>query len=349
MIQVQAGALEADLAAIFSGLGASDPAAAEIARSLAAAHAAGHPSHGVQLAGVWAEYAQEGLMDLQAEPEITADLGAVVRADARQAPGPVASNWAVRELVGRTPRHGIAAILVRNANHLGRLGECTELLAREGLIALLFTNAQGSGQRIAPSGGTDRRLTNNPISMAIPDGEEPVVLDMSLSAFAEGKIALAQASGEALPPGAILDRDAVPSTDPADYFDGGLLVPAGGHKGVGLIVVVDLLVGILAGTGVCTAANDEAPFLNAFVLIAVDPQPFAQAEEISAQVSALRAHLQASPLDSGAAAVRLPGQQAKSSSADGATSPLEVPASTIDELRKLADAAEVRLTCITEN
>jgi hypothetical protein len=127
---------------------------------------------------------------------------------------------------------------------------------------------------IAPFGGIDARVTNNPISMAVPGPEHPLVLDMALSAVAESKVLQAHERGVNAPEGWLLDAAGRPSISPADYVEGGgtlapLGGPAGGHKGYALIVLVEVIVGMLSGGPMC--GPKERRFSNGFVLLAVDP------------------------------------------------------------------------------
>jgi uncharacterized oxidoreductase len=133
-------------------------------------------------------------------------------------------------------------------------------------VGILLVNNQGGDQQVAPFGAIDRRLTNNPISLGVPGR---AVLDMALSVAAEGRVYQAHERDEPLPPGWILDPGGSPSTQPADYLAGGSLLPAGGHKGFGLIVLVELIVGLLTGGGM--VGPTERPFSNAFVLVCIDP------------------------------------------------------------------------------
>jgi LDH2 family malate/lactate/ureidoglycolate dehydrogenase len=98
-----------------------------------------------------------------------------------------------------------------------------------------------------PPGGAEPVVGNNPVAVAVPlDGEEPLLLDIALSAVAGGKLRYAAHAGRAIPPDWATDGDGVPTTDPAVGLLG-MLLPLGGHKGFGLALVVDALCGLLAG------------------------------------------------------------------------------------------------------
>src|SRR4029453_17406311 len=101
--------------------------------------------------------------------------------------------------------------------------------------------------RAAPYGGSDRRLSTNPISIGVPvAGRDPVVLDVTTSMVAEGKLMVAVNKGEQVPSGWIIAKNGAPTTKPKDFYAGGALLTVGGHKGSGLSIVTDLLAGAVS-------------------------------------------------------------------------------------------------------
>ena len=135
--------------------------------------------------------------------------------------------------------------------HAGRMGEWVELAADSGVIGLAFTNGAGPGGSVVPYGSLERFFGTNPISAGVPvaDGA-PILIDLATSVVAEGKVRVARNKGETLPEGLVRDRDGRPTTDPNDLYQGGALLPVGGHKGSALSLLVDLLGGALTGQGV---------------------------------------------------------------------------------------------------
>jgi uncharacterized oxidoreductase len=309
-VTVRADDLEAYACALTRALGAPEDIASQVGASLVGANLAGHDSHGVLLVPYWAQLVQRGQIRPDARPAVVDERGAIVRLDGGLGFGPVAAHAACREVAQRARAHGIACALVRNANHIGRLGEYTAGLAEQGLVALLFVNCQGSGQLLAPVGGVERRLTNNPISIAAPGTAHPVLLDMALSVAAEAKVWLAKARGEPIPDDWILDAAGAPSTNPDALFDGGVLLPLGGlrggHKGYGLIVLVEILAGVLSGGGICRPGAPE-DFSNAFMLIALDASAAVPAEEYTREVTALGEHIRSSARRADCDRILLPG------------------------------------------
>ena len=150
---------------------------------------------------------------------------------------------------------------------------------------------------VAPYGGIERRLGTNPISISAPRGDRPLVLDMTSSASAEGKLRVAFQKGESVPEGWIIDAEGNPSTDPAVFYADppGALLPLGGalgFKGFGLGVMIDFLAGILSGSGVCR--TDLPVGMNGVWMYFIDVGQFVPRSEYDALVEKYVAHIKSS-------------------------------------------------------
>ena len=272
MTEARCGAndLRRQAAELLRAVGARPADAERVAAALVDADLCGHRSHGVRQLPYYAGQAQAGEIDVNAELETVLEAAGLLVLDGHRGFGQVIAGDVVEIAAARAREHGIAAVAVRNAGHIGRVGEYTERLAVAGLVGLLLVTAQGADQQVAPYGGLERRLTNNPLSLAVPGPEFPIVLDMALSEVAESRVLHAAEIGAEIPVGWVLDADGRPSTNPQDYLDGGSLVTLGGagsHKGYSLIVLLELIVGLLASVALCGPGSP--PFANAFVLIAI--------------------------------------------------------------------------------
>jgi L-2-hydroxycarboxylate dehydrogenase (NAD+) len=117
---------------------------------------------------------------------------------------------------------------------------------KKDMIGYVVTN---SAPMMAPYGGRERILGNNPLSYALPtDKYPPVVLDMSISVVSSGKLILCRKKGEKIPLGWAYDKDGLPTEDPYEgYEGGGSLAPIGGYKGYGLILTHEMLTSVLMG------------------------------------------------------------------------------------------------------
>jgi uncharacterized oxidoreductase len=234
------------VAAIMSAGGSAADEAKTIARRLVDSNLVGHDSHGVIRVGKYLDWARDGWLKPNATPTVVTEADAFAIVDGNRGYGQVIGEFAARLGIEKAARSGIAMIGLRNCGHLGRVGDWAEMAAAAGQVSLHFLNTSGA-QRVAPFGGRDRRLSTNPIAIGVPvAGGEPVILDVTTSTVAEGKLMVAMNRGEHVPEGWIIDRDGHPTTDPKDFYDGGALLTVGAHKGSGLSIVTDLLAGAIS-------------------------------------------------------------------------------------------------------
>jgi uncharacterized oxidoreductase len=255
MPTVAAAKLEKLVAVIMRGGGCAHQEAATIARRLVDSNLVGHESHGVLRVPRYLDWIKDGTLKPNMAPTVVFDSDTIAIIDGNRGFGQVIGEFAAKLGIAKARKTGIAMIGLRNVGHLGRVGDWSDLAADVGQVSLHFLNTSGA-QRVAPFGGTDRRLSTNPISIGVPiEGADPVVLDVTTSMVAEGKLMVAVNKGERVPDGWIIDRDGKPTNDPGDFYDGGALLTVGGHKGSGLSIVTDLLAGAVS-TGKSSDADD---------------------------------------------------------------------------------------------
>jgi LDH2 family malate/lactate/ureidoglycolate dehydrogenase len=248
---------------------------------------------------------ESGRIDPAAQPRVERD-GPVVRLDGSFGFGQVAAREAARQAITTARDTGIAVATVVHVHHVGRLGEYVELVAAESLVALAFCNTGPPGGRVVPHGGRTAVLATNPVAFAVPAGSRPtIVADFSTSAAAEGRVRLAHQSGLAVPDGWLVDAEGKPTNDPAALYAGGALLPAGGHRGYALALLVELLGGALAGAG-CSSVG-ESPG-NGLVLLALDPARWRAREAFLADVDAVADAVLGVEPAPGVDRVRLPGE-----------------------------------------
>jgi hydroxycarboxylate dehydrogenase B len=234
------------VAETMQGAGCARDEANTIGRRLVDSNCVGHDSHGVIRVGKYLEWVREGWLHPNQEPSLVVDTDALAIVDGQRGFGQVIGEFATRLGISKAKKTGIAMIGLRNCGHLGRVGDWAEMAAAEGQVSLHFLNTSGA-QRVAPFGGRDRRLSTNPISIGVPiEHGDPVILDVTTSTVAEGKLMVAVNKGEQVPQGWIIDRDGAPTTDPKAFYDGGALLTVGAHKGSGLSIVTDLLAGAVS-------------------------------------------------------------------------------------------------------
>ena len=269
--------LENWVAELLGAHGTEGAKARRVASALVDADRCGHSSHGVRQLPYYLDLIARRELFVDAEPIVVEQRGGLVAVDGQRGFGQLVGQFATDLALDSAARHTVSAVAVRNAGHIGRLGAYTQRVADAGMVGVMLVNFQGGDQQVAPLGGAERRLGNNPVSIAVPGS---AVLDIALSVAAEGRIEHLHERGETLPDGWILDPHGTPSSDPADYHAGGSLLPLGGeagaHKGYGLIVLVEMVVGLLTLGGMCRP--NAGSFSNAFVLVCIDPGEAARRE-----------------------------------------------------------------------
>ena len=168
--------------------GSAREEAATIARRLVDANLVGHESHGVIRVGKYLEWVRLGWLRPNQKPTLVVDTDALAIVDGNRGFGQVVGEYAATLGISKAARSGIAMVGLRNCGHLGRVGDWADMAAAEGQVSLHFLNTSGA-QRVAPFGGSDRRLSTNPICVGVPiDGGDPVILDVTTSMVAEGKL-----------------------------------------------------------------------------------------------------------------------------------------------------------------
>ena len=247
-----------------------------VARALVAAETDGQKGHGLSRLPSYAAQAASGKVDGHAVPTVEQVAGAALRIDAGNGFAFPALAVAVDRLVSLTADTGIAAAGVHRSHHFGQAGYHVEQLAARGLIGLVFGN---SPKAIAPWGGKSGVFGTNPIAFAAPRrSESPLVIDLSLSKVARGKVMVAAKQGEAIPQGWALDRDGNPTTD-AEAAMQGTMLPMGDAKGAALVFMVEILAAALTGArfgfeaSSFFTAEGEPPAVGQF-LVAIDPRVF---------------------------------------------------------------------------
>ncbi|MBO0678492.1 Ldh family oxidoreductase [Mycolicibacterium sp. S2-37] len=319
---------------VLIALGTPSTHAAVIAESLVESDLRGHDSHGVRRLVPYAALARADTLQVTAEPTLVEGTPpAVVVVDGRNTFGQLTARMATEELIRRVEQTSIAIAVLRHCQHVGRLGEYVEQAAAAGHVALAMANADPT---VAPWGGRERMLGTNPFAWAAPvaDGAPPLVVDFATSATAEGKLAVARASGQQVPGGLILDANGEPTTDPADFYAGGALLPFGGHKGYGLGLIADVVAGLLSGTGSASAPGYDGTFGT--VLIAVKTATFVDVDAFTRDVEDLRTRLHAGAPAPGTERVLLPGEPEWITRAHRIEHGVAVAPGTVEALQHLA-------------
>ena len=277
-ITISADSLRSFADALFQGDGVNAEESAIVAESLVAANLCGHDSHGVVRVAGYIKQLRKGELVAGAELTPIAETDSLVVTDANFGFGQVQTVRLIDTLVPKARGQGIACGTMQRCGHVGRLAEWVERAARTGLAALMAVNDNGVLKCVAPPGGVEPRISTNPIAIGVPTGGEPLVLDISTSAVANGKVLVNHKAGRECPPDWLQDFEGNPTTDPSVRFRDprGSLLPMGGsqgYKGFGIGLLFDVLVGGLSG-GSCPPAADGASLTNNVLLVMWDPDRF---------------------------------------------------------------------------
>jgi hydroxycarboxylate dehydrogenase B len=305
MKTVRASQLVRLVAAIMQGGGCNAEEAGIVARRLVDSNLVGHDSHGVIRVGKYLEWMRNGWVKANQAPTVVFETDSIAIIDGNRGFGQVVGEFAGRLGTAKAAKGGIAMVGLRNCGHLGRVGDWAELAAAAGQVSLHFLNTSGA-QRVAPFGGSDRRLSTNPITIGVPlAGAEPVIVDVTTSMVAEGKLFVASNKGEQVPPGWIIDKHGKPTTEPKDFYDGGALLTVGAHKGSGLSIIVDLLAGAIS-TGKSSDPNDTV-LRNNMLSIYIAPGVYDSDGSVAREAARFVEWVRASPPSAPGQPVLMPG------------------------------------------
>lgn len=232
------------LAAILRRHGLSDRRADAAARLFCDASRDGVESHGLNRFPGFVSMIEDGRVDPSAEPTLVSATGAVERWDGHLGPGPLNATFAMGRAIALAAEHSIGVVGLRNTNHWMRGANYGRQAAAAGCIGICWTNTL---PLMAPWGGTENAVGNNPLVIAVPRASGHVVLDMAMSQYSFGRLGRHARSGEPLPVPGGLDANGVPTDDARAIFGGGRVLPAGYWKGSGLALLLDLIAVMVSG------------------------------------------------------------------------------------------------------
>lgn len=276
-----------------TGAGTAENNAGYFADAILDTELSGLEGHGFYWLQYYCEHVQSGKVDGRAEPSVKKLSPVAFRVDAKRGFAHPAIEAGFAKLIPAAKKNGIAGMAVHNSYNAATLGYHTGYLAKHGLLAFGFTNATPS---IAPVGGKKPVIGTNPLSFAVPGkkGKIAFLIDQSSSAVPWTSVKLAADEGRAIPLGWALDADGKPTTDAARGLDGSM-APAGGHKGFGQGLIVEVMCAALAGANRgpqmgSFMANDGKPIGCGQFFIALDPDAFSGGvftEQITALVKSI--------------------------------------------------------------
>lgn len=318
--------LEALIAGALVGSNVAPDIAGVVATALTRAEADGISSHGAARTPPYAEQAKCGKVDGHARPTVTEPAAAVINVNSNIGFAFPAIAVGLERARTKARETGIVALGIGHSHHFGVAGHHVEDLADHGLIGLAFSNTPAA---IAPWGGSRALYGTNPIAFAWPrgKGQASLVIDLSVSAVARGKVVLADKRGEAIPDDWALDIDGNPTTDPKAALAGSMAALGGstaGAKGAALGLMIELLCGALTGSnfgyeGSSFFEPTGAPPEVGHLILAIDPALFGGAANATARGEAMFEEILKQP------GTRLPGDRRLEKRRQAAEIGVEIP------------------------
>jgi LDH2 family malate/lactate/ureidoglycolate dehydrogenase len=307
-----------------------------VADSLVQADLWGHQSHGVLRLGWYLARLQSGAMKAQTLSRLVVDSGAIAVLDGADGLGQVVTKHAADEAIQRAKQHGVGVVSVRNSNHFGTCMYFTRMGAEQDCITILMSNG---GPNMAPWGGLKKKIGTNPWSIAAPAGRyPPMVMDMANSGVARGKIYLANNRQEAIPPHWAIDKEGNPTTDPKAALEG-FILPMAGHKGYVMGVMVDVLSGVLSGSGFLEGVHGPYDPVNrscaGHLMLALNIAAFQPVAEFHARMESYIESLKAVPLAAGHTQVFYPGEMETQAEQENRARGLSLAVDTLADLARI--------------
>lgn len=333
---------------IFEAAGVPTADATVVATSLVDANLCGHDSHGVMRIPQYVDFIRKGTYKPGVELTVLNETPAVLATDANWGLGQVQAHRLLGKLIAKAKPLGVAAGTLRNCGHTGRLGEYAEAAAREHMAFFGTVNSHGSGRRVAPPGGTEGRISTNPICLGVPTSGDPVVLDFGTSVVAEGKVRVNFQKKEPAPEGWLIDSNGQPTTDPSVLYADprGSILPFGGqqmYKGFGLGLLLDLLCGALSGGSCSSPAFPIAGQGNAGVFVVFNPSLFGGVDHFLKETDGLTGYVRSCPTVPGVSGITLPGDPERAAKAKRQVDGITVPDGTWLLIEKTANDLGVGL------
>jgi len=252
-----------------------------------------------------------GGIDPHAKPEVVAQGPSWALIDGHSSMGMLSCCLAMQLAIEKASRNTIAWAGVRNSSHFGAAGYYANMAVPHDMIGIVMSNADPN--MVVP-GGRGRIIGNNPLAYAIPAASEnPILLDIALSAVAAGKILSMKALGQSIPATWLTDAEGLPTAEVGDWPATGSMMPMAGHKGYGIALLIEVLAGILTGAGVLGEVRswilqpDEIARLGQ-AFIAIDVGAIIPIESFKRRVDTVIRQIRQSPKAKGEERIYVPGE-----------------------------------------
>lgn len=328
--------------------GLSEEDSANFSQSLLNADLRGVKSHGVTRLKTYYQRIRDGLVDSSAKPEIVIDNPSLILVDGNNAMGVVSASYAMKSCIERARKSGACFAAIKGGNHFGYAAYYAEQACQEGMIGIAMANGPVA---IPPIGGKEPVLGTNPLAVVIPAGKKlPLELDMATSVVARGKIKLAEKEGKSIPTGWGIDKDGLPTTDPAAVK---CVLPFGGPKGFAIALIIDILSSCISGAKNSQTLGSFYDFSgvhqdSGFFVGALDISKIVDKNLFAERIGDLIDSIKNSPKAEGVSEIFMPGEIELKKATSGKESGIDLPDAVIKELVELSQECGIAFNCEME-
>ena len=332
---------------IFKGIGISDEEAGIISEHLVGSNLRGHDSHGVIRIPTYVEQLTDKYVSWDKHEVLSNEAGIAI-IEGHGVNGIVAATRAAELATENTKQSVFSTVTLKNTTHIGRLGDYAELIAKKNLIGMIWTNV--GGIFVVPFVSGERRLRPNPIAFGIPRmNNDPIVLDISLSSIAGGKVDHFLTKGKSVPEGWLINDKGESVTDGKSFRgdEDAAALPLGGmqfgHKGFGLAMIMEMIVGPLSRAG-CTKRIERKPGITSgnekdgggVMIVAIDIEKFTSLNNYSDEIEQLLTWVKSAKPLPGFSEIYAPGEMENNSKKDRLEKGIDIPDSVWEKILLLS-------------
>ncbi|GAW93916.1 Ldh family oxidoreductase [Calderihabitans maritimus] len=328
---------------IFQKIGVPQEHSFIMAEALVEADLLGIKTHGVSRLNFYVEHIHNGTINSTPNFKVIRENLAVCVIDADKAMGPVVGDYAIKKVLEKAKKTGVGIALVRNSSHLGALSVTAKKAIKEKMIGVVISN---TSPIMAPYGGGEAVLGNNPISFAVPTDDFPYILDMALSVTARGNIILAAREGKSIPEGWAVNKNGEPTTNAEEALLGAVL-PLAEHKGYALAFMFDVLCGVLSGAaygknvGSFVPPDYSKPLDMGHFVMALDIEKFQPYEEYLRRLKDFASQIKTSKKAKGFDEIFIPGERSYQRYCENLKKGIFLPPQTLKMLRELSERYQI--------
>lgn len=344
--QITAAKLKEFCAAACRKYGYSEEAAAITAEVLVETDMMGVHSHGTKNLLGYMRKTEAGGIHVNANIQTVGEGPAWAVMDGDAGIGMLTSYKAMEKAIEKAAVCGIAMVNIRNSTHFGAAGYYACMAAKKGMIGIALSNTDPN---MTVPGGKGREIGNSPVAIAVPQKSgDPLFLDIALSAVAALKIEQAKADGKSIPDTWAVDQDGYPTTNPADYMNGGSAQPMAAHKGYGLSMMAEILTGVLSGGAYLhqiTSWGWDLPATNkvSHCFIAIDISQFMPSDQFADRLQDYTDKIHNSPKRADTTSLLVPGELDNNRYAKAMRDGLTLPDDVAGNLLKLSELSGIAI------